>query len=304
MSYETLSTKKFLDLVGTGYLWSKIKDRYDAKLDEVTAANDSILVTNNNEVSVKISEEPDNVLQIKTTGNKGLYVPASANTESYEITKDPASGDYAAVYHLTKYVSGTPSGYMGVAINIPKDMVISSGSVVTKSTSGAWGGPGTYIEMVLANSEGDKIYIAVDDLIEYITSGSQVGDMVMINIDANHQVTATISDGSITMNKLHTAVQTMITAGASAVQNVTEGTANGTINVDGTDVAVHGLGTAAYASTGAFDPSGAAANVLGTNSDTASMNTVYGVKQYASDVYTSITAMTNADIDTAIADAV
>ena len=34
--------------------------------------------------------------------------------------------------------------------------------------------------------------------------------------------------------------------GATAVQSVTEGTANGTINVDGTDVSVHGLGSAAY----------------------------------------------------------
>ena len=37
----------------------------------------------------------------------------------------------------------------------------------------------------------------------------------------------------------------------SAVQSVTEGSANGTIKVDGTDVSVHGLGTAAYIAKGA-----------------------------------------------------
>ena len=40
---------------------------------------------------------------------------------------------------------------------------------------------------------------------------------------------------------------------------VAEGTANGTVKVNGTDVAVHGLGSAAYQDTTAFDASGAAA---------------------------------------------
>lgn len=44
----------------------------------------------------------------------------------------------------------------------------------------------------------------------------------------------------------------------SAVQSVAEGSENGTISVDGTDVAVHGLGSAAYAQTTDFDVAGAA----------------------------------------------
>lgn len=50
----------------------------------------------------------------------------------------------------------------------------------------------------------------------------------------------------------------------SAVQaaDVVSGTANGTISVKGTDVAVKGLGSAAYASTGDFDASGAATSAL------------------------------------------
>lgn len=45
----------------------------------------------------------------------------------------------------------------------------------------------------------------------------------------------------------------------TAVQEVAEGTANGTVKVDGTDVAVHGLKSAAYAEATAFDAAGAAA---------------------------------------------
>lgn len=46
----------------------------------------------------------------------------------------------------------------------------------------------------------------------------------------------------------------------SAVQNITTGGTNGTINVDGTEVAVKGLGSAAYEASTAFDRAGAAAD--------------------------------------------
>lgn len=308
MPYVTISGKKFLDAVGTGHLWDRIKQRYDSKLDSVVAGNDAVSVSNNNEISIVISAEPDNALQLKTTGNKGLYVAAQSTGESftYNIVKDTTSPDYAAVYHLTK----TPSGggdpvSVGAAINIPKDMVVQSGTVETKSTAGAWGPAGTYIHLVLANADSSDLYINVSTLIEYVTSGSQTGDMVMIYIDpTTHVVTASLSDDSITAQKLVPAIRTALSRASSSVQSIAEGSTNGTISVDGTEVAVHGLGTAAYASSGDFDAAGSAAAVLGTNADDASTATVFGVKQYASDVYEAIQALTNSEIDAAIADAV
>lgn len=302
MAYETIETKKFLNSTGVGHLWDKIKERYDSKLDNVQASDDSIVITGNNGIGVQLSSEADNRLQLKTTGNKGLYVAPTAGQDTYSIVKDANSGDYAAVYHLQKTPngSGTPVD-VGAAINIPKDMVVESGTVETKSESGAWGPAGTYIHLVLANADESDLYINVGDLIEYVTSGSQTGDMVMIAIDAQHRVTATITDGTITKAKLAQAVQNSLDAADSAVQSVAEGSANGTIAVDGTDVAVHGLGSAAYTASTAYDAAGAAAAVLGADTDLASAATVYGVKQYASDVYTAIQALTNAEIDAAIA---
>ena len=81
---------------------------------------------------------------------------------------------------------------------------------------------------------------------------------------------------------------------------MTTGTTNGTISVDGTEVAVAGLGTAAYTSSTAYDAAGDAAAVLGTDSDQASVATVYGVKRYASDAYAAIQALSNNEIDAAI----
>ena len=303
MAYENLTNKKFLDATGVGHLWDKIKLRFDSKLDSVTAKDDSVLVTNDSEIKVNISTEPGNALQLRTTGNKGLYVETSGESATYAIVKANNSGDYAAIYQLMKYTSEAPSGTkVGVDINIPKDMVVQSGTVETKGTSGVWRAAGTYLHLVLANATNDDIYINVSSLIEYVTSGSQNGDMVVVNIDAQHRVTASITDGTIGSSKLTSQLQSQIAHGANAVLSIEEGTTNGTISVDGTDVAVHGLGSAAFVATSVFDSAGAAALVLGTDQDAASVISVYGVKQYASNVYTSIQALTNSEIDAAVAD--
>lgn len=302
MSYETIETKKFLNSTGVGHLWSKIRDRYDSKLDSVVAQDDSVVVTSGDHINVQISSDAGNMLQLKTTGNKGLYVAASANPDTYAVVRAASSGDYAAIYQLMKYTNGTGAGtQVGVDINIPKDMVVQSGTVETKSTSGTWGQPGTYIHLVLANADSSDIYINVSNLIEYVTSGSSAGDMVVIDVDNQHQVTATITDDTITAAKLVPAIRAQLAAASSAVQSISEGSTNGTIDVDGTDVAVHGLGTAAFRDISAFDATGSADAVLGSSTDTAATMTVYGVKQYASDAYTAIQALSNAEIDAAVA---
>ena len=305
MAYETIETKKFLNATGVGHLWEKIRDRYDSKLDNVVATDDSIEITGDNSIGVKISTESDNALQLKSTGNKGLYVAPTAQ-DTYTITKlSTASTGAAASYKLQKYVGGAGTAIdVGATIDIPKDMVVESGAVVTKGAPSAgdpWPYAGTFIELTLANATEDKLYIDVAGLIEYVTSGSQVGDMVVIAIDSQHKVTATITDGTITKAKLAQGVQDSLDAADSAVQNIAEGATNGTISVDGTDVAVHGLGSAAYTASTDYDAAGAANAVLGGSSDTAATMTVYGVKQYASDVYAAMQALTNNEIDAAIA---
>lgn len=99
-----------------------------------------------------------------------------------------------------------------------------------------------------------------------------------------------IADGAVTADKLAAAVVTAINT--KGVTQVATGTADGTISVttDGTtaDVAVKGLGSAAYASTTNFDVAGAAntakTQVIGADTDAATANTIYGAKKYADTV--------------------
>ena len=63
------------------------------------------------------------------------------------------------------------------------------------------------------------------------------------------------------------AINKVATTANSAVQSVTEGATNGTVSVDGTDVAVHGLGSAAYTDSTAY-----ATAAQGTKADNAETN--------------------------------
>lgn len=284
----SLENKKFLDYAGTTHLWDKIKTELNKKgqVDSVTAANNSVTIAGTASaptIAVKISTKDGNTLTLDTTsGKEGLYVPTPAAAPVYSITKlsdGETTTGAAATYQLA--VDGVAGG---TKIDIPKDMVVSSGEVKTVSTAntpytGAAVGD-KYIELTIANAASDKLYIPVSSLVEYVTSGSSSGDMVVISIDSNHQVTASITDGTVTKTKLASEVQASLDAADSALQasNITTGSTNGTISVDGTDVSVQGLGTAAYTASTAYDASGS-----------------------AQAVYDAIIAMTSTEIDNAIA---
>ena len=183
----------------------------DAKVSSVKAADKSVTIGGTDTeptVKVAISATAGNALALDTDGLK-VTIPAAAE---YSIVKDANAVDgYAATYRLTKGGEN-----VGAAINIPKDMVVKSGSVEINPEGKA---AGTYLVLVLANATEDKVYIPVGSLIEYVTSGSSAGDMVVVTVDGiTHKVTATITDGTITKDKLHADVQTTLNKANSAIQ--------------------------------------------------------------------------------------
>ena len=173
---------------------------WDAKVDSIAAGDNSVTIGGTDAdptVAVKLSAAENNAIELVEDGLK-VVIPDAAE---YTIVKAAESGDYAAIYNLTKN-----GEIVGASINIPKDMVVQSGAVVENPEGQA---AGTYIELVLQNVE-TPLYINVGDLIEYVTSGSAEGDMVVVAVSNDHKVTATITDGAITLAKLSTEVQTAI----------------------------------------------------------------------------------------------
>lgn len=124
----------------------------------------------------------------------------------YDIVKDADSGDYAAIYHLTKDGTNT-----GAAINIPKDLFVKEGKIVDNPTSQP---AGKYIELTLQN-QTNPIYINVADLVDAYTAGNG------ITISATNEVSAKV----VAANGLSVGATGIAMALAS-------GTANGAMSSD------------------------------------------------------------------------
>lgn len=203
---------QYLDLLGLQQLWTSAKAKFATK---GTLANSGITdgySSIETGTVVPIRNLENGVLADIITGSdnhklKTQYVAVDATgglaTTSYVDTKvgtvkvpaytliKSTSTDYAAVYHLQK--DGTN---VGEAINIPKDMVVESGKVVWGSYTDGVFTPATdkknatpYIELTLANSTANKIYIAVADLVNEHNAGT--GISITNNTDGTRTIALT-----------------------------------------------------------------------------------------------------------------
>ena len=109
-----------------------------------------------------------------------------------------------------------------------------------------------------------KTLITVDNLDTYSTT--EINNLLTANSEADQKYAKEYADGLA--KNYATAAQGALAD--TAVQSVVTGTENGTIEVDGTNVPVKGLGSAAYKADTAFDPAGAAADAQAAAETTAS----------------------------------
>lgn len=270
-------------------LIDEIKALAEGKVASVGATDKSITIggtATKPTVGVAISADEGNALSLAADGLK-VTIPETTVPE-YSVVEDKTNTEYSAVYHLTK-----DGKNVGAAINIPKDMVIKSGTVETDPA----GKPaGTYLVLTLANATEDKIYINVGDLIEYVTAGDSPDGMVVVSVSDDHKVTATLGNASITEAKLHADVTAKLAKAVSAVQEVKAGTTNGTIAVDGNEVAVAGLADAAYVTVASLNKTAqdkadtVKSEVIGGKDDNDAALSIYGAKAYAKAIVDSAKA--------------
>ena len=202
----------------------------DAKVASVGAtANGGIAIGGTKTaptVGIKLDPASGNAA---TLGANGLMVTIpEVNVPVYDIVKDADSGDYAAIYHLTKDGTNT-----GAAINIPKDLFVKSGKVVDNPT----GQPaGKYIELTLQNQD-EPIYINVADLVDAYTPGNG------ITISTTNEISAKVvaANGlSVDKDGIKMGAASTTAAGAMSVADKTKldgidtGATANTITLNGT----------------------------------------------------------------------
>lgn len=170
----------------------------DSKVDALTASD--IAFSNNSFVATDVADALAELLT--KASNDEITVEAGTNLANNILSET-----------LIKK-GGVTIG----TISIPKDYVNNIIGLVAEDGSG---NPGTFLKVnTAAKSEDTPVYQYVDvsGLIEYVTSGSQSGDMIVVSINSNHEVTATITDGTVTKAKLASGVQASLDLADSAYQ--------------------------------------------------------------------------------------
>lgn len=197
-----------------------IRDTY---VKSVTAADKSVVVSGGQEPTVKValSTEKDNVLELKSDG---LYVnveglPETALTD-YTVsvsTATTATTGYAKTYEIKQGAEGEET-IVG-KIDIPKDLVLSSGSVVVDADDSH---EGTWIKLVLNND--DVIWIAASDLVDTVTANNGDAPVVSITVTDGTKIGATLNNGTVTKAHMVTAVQTTLDHADEVYEALTWGT--------------------------------------------------------------------------------
>lgn len=188
---EFADTNDLYNKIGTlpaGY--ENLVDFINTKVASVAAGDASVTIggtATEPTVAVKVSADTDNALALAADGLK-VVIPAQTD---YTVTCADSEVEATEGVPAFKRHTLTQNGKTICTIDVPKDLVVQGGRV-----------EGDKLILVLNDANNTEIEINVGDLIEYVTSGSADGDMVYVNIDENHKVTATITDGTITLAKL------------------------------------------------------------------------------------------------------
>lgn len=239
---------------------------------------------------------------------------ADAKTYSIAAVTEGLDANVKEAYKLVDE-DGTQ---VGETIKIYKDSSLISVELVDADADG---NAGQYLKYTYVKADGNEevVYLNVSDLLveAEFKNGLEVSAAgeVNVKVDAASEAFLTVGAAGIKLAGVQGAIDAAIDAVEEVItenerttsealndhetrlqaveardetiinalqkNDITTGTDNGTIAVKGTDVAVKGLGSAAYTDSTAYDAAGAADAVLGTDADTYESETVIGARKYA-----------------------
>lgn len=297
--------KKFLDQVGVGTLWGKILVELNKKADDSDVEGiDSRLTTAEGKIAALEAGTYDD------TAVRGLISDNASDIDALETRMGTAESDIDTVEGKVSTLIGSDENKSVRTIaneELAAQLIPAAAdeSLDTLQEIAAWiqSHPGDASAMNAAITalqskltlgthevEGEQVeYANVRAYVENAISALNIGNYALASdltalaarVTANETAIAGIHEFA-NESVLDGITAAKVSAWDSALQaaDIATGSANGTISVDGSDVAVKGLGTAAYTDATAYDAAGA-----------------------ANEVYDAVIALTTAEIESAIAGA-
>lgn len=270
---EQATTKAVVDYVATEISKldaGKLNDRLTA-VEAKAAANETAIGVINGTGAGSIS---------KALADAKAYTDTTKTTLEGEIAKKATKATTLAGYGIadayTKDETNTAIQTAVAGAHHLKRQIVTALPDVSEANedtiymvgTGAGSETSSYKEYMLVNGKFELVGDSKVDLTDYATKAYADGKandaLAAAKADSLAKIQALDkADTAVADNYVSAVSQTdgviTVTRVELPVKSVAEGTANGTIAVNGKDVKVHGLGTAAYAETGAFEVAGAAA---------------------------------------------
>ena len=138
---------------------------------------------------------------------KALKKTSEVTVEKLEAAEEGYIASYVVKQNNTK---------VGATINIPKDYLVKNAELKTCEVSDTpvvgYKVGDKYMDFTINTVEGSgnesHIYINVNELFDAYTSGSEVGDTVVVTVDNNtNKISADITDGTVARTKINAAFE-------------------------------------------------------------------------------------------------
>lgn len=235
-------------------------------LVDVYTSGNGVSVSNENVVSINIDSVNNEFLSVDQNGLKVTGVNAAINTAKSEVIGTNAdTSESNTVWGVKAYADSLATGYATAAQGAKADSALQSVDTTTK---------GTNVQVTLGVDVVDskKVTINVDETslnnalsgkADKITNGT-TGNFVKIDSNGNI-IDSGKSESDFASANADDAVQDVMLSvdgseatsvvGLNKVATITieEGSSDGTISINSTDVSVHGLGSAAFSDTSDFE---------------------------------------------------
>lgn len=316
-----IEEKKFLGAEGTQRLIANIRGEFeeadtvvlgDAKkyADDLGVNYDSAGTAATKMQELADGQVKTNKDAIGTMDNLQTTAKGDLVTAINEVRNAVSAGGTAAAITMSEETSNLGDGVAKAyvlkqgdntvgTINIPKDMVVQSGEVVTNPEGQA---AGTYIKLVLANATNDVIYVNAGTLVDIYKAKADAAQVQLAIDSSSREISASIMTGSVTATEL--ATDAVITA-KIADGNVTKGKLSTEVqaSLDKADVALSEAKAYADSKVAGVDLSGIATNASDIDKLEASLaeggataNAIVDAKKAGTDASAAVTALEEGEV--------